>query len=123
MLKLLLKICILTAGCALALYLCSLYLKGFELKGGFIPLLELSFVLALISATIKPVIQFFLKPLIWLTLGLLSLVINVLILKASMAAFPGIINISQTSSLIIATFVISIISSIIHTFFKINKHD
>jgi putative membrane protein len=61
---------------AIALYLAVLILPGIDLKSNLISILWLALIFGLINALLRPLIQVLTCPLIILTLGLFTLVIN-----------------------------------------------
>ena len=65
---------------ALAVWVTSLILPGMTIEGGVVGILLVSLVFGLINATIKPIVKLLTCPLVILTLGLFTLVINTLML-------------------------------------------
>jgi putative membrane protein len=61
---------------AIALYLAILILPGIDLKSGLVSIIWLALIFGLANALFRPLIQFLTCPLIMLTLGLFTLVIN-----------------------------------------------
>ena len=61
---------------AIALYLAILILPGIDLKSGLVSIIWLALIFGLINALFRPLISFLTCPLIVLTLGLFTLVIN-----------------------------------------------
>jgi putative membrane protein len=61
---------------AIALYLAIWLLPGIDLKGGLISIVWLALIFGLINALFRPLLKFLTCPLIILTLGLFTLVIN-----------------------------------------------
>ena len=61
---------------AIALYLAVWLLPGIDLEGGLISIVWLALILGLINALFAPLLKFLTCPLILLTLGLFTLVIN-----------------------------------------------
>lgn len=61
---------------AIALYLAVFLLPGIDLEGGLISIVWLALILGLINALLAPLLKFLTCPLILLTLGLFTLVIN-----------------------------------------------
>ena len=61
---------------AIALYLAVLLLPGIDLGSGLVSILWLALIFGLINALFRPFLQFLTCPLIILTLGLFTLVIN-----------------------------------------------
>jgi putative membrane protein len=61
---------------AIALYLAILLLPGIDLQSGLISIIWLALIFGLINALFRPLLKFLTCPLIILTLGLFTLVIN-----------------------------------------------
>ena len=61
---------------AIALYLAVLLLPGIDLRSGLVSIIWLALIFGLINALFRPLLQFLTCPLIILTLGLFTLVIN-----------------------------------------------
>ena len=61
---------------AIALYLAVLILPGIDLRSGMISIIWLALIFGLVNALFRPLIQLLTCPLIMLTLGLFTLVIN-----------------------------------------------
>ncbi len=61
---------------AIALYLAVLILPGIDLRSNLVSILWLALIFGLVNALFRPVLQFLTCPLIILTLGLFTLVIN-----------------------------------------------
>lgn len=67
-------------GNALAIYVAVLLLPGLQFEGGVLKLLGVAAVFGLVNALVRPVLTVLSCPLIVLTLGLFTLVINALML-------------------------------------------
>lgn len=74
----------------LALYLATSFIKGFTYTGGYKTLFTAALVFTLINFFIKPIINLFMLPLNFLSLGLLSWVVNVLMLYLLIYFLPEI---------------------------------
>ena len=61
---------------AIALYLAVLILPGIDLRSNLVSILWLALIFGLVNALFRPLLQFLTCPLILLTLGLFTLVIN-----------------------------------------------
>ena len=61
---------------AIALYLAILIVPGIDLRSGLVSILWLALILGLVNALFRPLLNFLTCPLILLTLGLFTLVIN-----------------------------------------------
>ena len=73
---------------ALALWLVARIIPGIEVRG-FSSALVGAAVIAVVNATIGPVLRFISFPLTFLTLGLFLLVVNTILLKLAAAFSPG----------------------------------
>ena len=69
-----------TAVNALALWVASLFISGFRLERGFWKILLVAVIFGLVNAVVRPIAKLLSLPLIVLTLGLFTLVINALML-------------------------------------------
>ncbi|MEO8354376.1 MAG: phage holin family protein [Chloroflexota bacterium] len=61
---------------AIALYLAVLILPGLDLRSGIVSIIWLALIFGLVNALFRPLLQFLTCPLIMLTLGLFTVVIN-----------------------------------------------
>ena len=61
---------------AVALYLAVYFVPGVNLEGGFVSLIWLALIFGLINAFLRPLLKLLTCPLIFLTLGLFTLLIN-----------------------------------------------
>jgi putative membrane protein len=61
---------------AIALYLAVLILPGIDLRSGLVSIIWLALIFGLVNALFRPLLQFLTCPLIVLTLGLFTVVIN-----------------------------------------------
>ncbi len=61
---------------AIALYLAVLILPGIDLRSGIVSIIWLALIFGLVNALFRPLLQFLTCPLIMLTLGLFTVVIN-----------------------------------------------
>lgn len=112
----------------IALYLSFYLIKGVTYSGGLKTLLSAAVIFTLINLFVKPIVNLFMLPLNFLSLGLLSWLINVLMLylltlvlptvKISSWQFPGFsgygfiipaLNFSIFSTYILVSFLISLV--------------
>lgn len=63
-----------------ALYVAAELVRGIEVRGGWLALAVMALIFGLVNALIRPVLKLLTCPLIILTLGLFTLVINALML-------------------------------------------
>ena len=61
---------------AVALYLAVYFVPGVNLEGGFVSIIWLALIFGLINAFLRPLLKLLTCPLIFLTLGLFTLLIN-----------------------------------------------
>jgi len=106
-------------GNSLALYAASWFVAGFGITGGIKEYAIAGVVLGLLNMIVKPVLKLISMPIIILTLGLFTIVINALLLWAVDYIFD-FVAISDIVSLVWATIVISIVNMVIGAFSKIS---
>ncbi len=94
---------------SLALFVATKFVGGFSVAGGWKEFLLAGAVLALLNLLVKPILKTLAFPLIILTLGLFTLVINALILWSLTFVFSFVV-ISGLIPLAIATLVIAIVN-------------
>lgn len=99
----------------LALYLAQRFVAGFVLHGGWREYLLAGLALALLNMLVRPVLKLIAFPLIILTLGLFTLVINAGMLWATDYLF-GFLAISGLWALIWGTLIVSIVNILFHTY-------
>ena len=99
-------------GNSLALYAASWLVPGFVFTGWIKEYLYAGVVLGLLNLIVKPALKMISLPIIILTLGLFTIVINALILWAVDYIFD-FVNIVDIMSLVLATIVISIVNMMI----------
>ena len=92
------------------------FLPGFEVSGGILGLVIIAAVLGLINAFIRPIIMFFTCPLIILTLGLFTLVVNALMLSLTAWLLPSLISVDGFWTTFFASLIISIVSAVLGLF-------
>ena len=63
-----------------ALYVATIYFPAFTLSGGILSLLIGAAVLTCLNLILRPVLRLISAPLVWLTLGLFNIVINMFLL-------------------------------------------
>ena len=99
-------------GNTVALYAASWIVAGFSFNGGIKEYIIAGVVLGLLNMIIRPVLKLISMPVIILTLGLFTIVINALLLWLVGYIFD-FITISDVMALVWATIVVSIINVII----------
>lgn len=104
-------------GNALAIYIASYLLDGFDFHGGLTILLITGLILGIINFFLKPILKFFLMPLIILSLGLFSIIINMVILAFIDYLVPEL-YIANLWALFLGTAITSAVNLFIGTTFK-----
>lgn len=94
---------------ALALWLADYLLIGFAVTGGSKGYLIAGVVLGVLNILIRPILKLITLPLILLTLGMFTVVINAVLLGVA-ANITGLIEISGVWSLLLATLIISTVN-------------
>jgi putative membrane protein len=112
MLYILIRWLILTIAVGLTAWL----LPGFTIYGSFGSLLAISAVLGLINAIIRPIVMFCSCPLLILTLGLFTLVVNALMLSLTDWLLPGLMSLNSFWTTFFAALIISLISFVLGLF-------
>lgn len=102
---------------ALALYLADKYIPGATITTDLKEFLYAALLLTLANVLVRPIARFVLSPIILLTLGLFSIVINAVILYAVDFYASGI-TISGLTALILTSVLVSVVATI---FRKITK--
>ena len=106
---------------AVAIALTAWLFPGFQIHGNFwVSLIVISAVLGLLNAIIRPIIMFFTCPLIILTLGLFTLVINALMLSLTTWLLPGMLTINGGFW---TTFFAALVITVISWFLGLFVHD
>ena len=95
-----------------AIWVADWLLSGFSVTGGFVGYVAAGAVLGLLSGFIRPILKVLTFPLILVTLGLFTAVINAFLLWLA-ADLTGSIVISSLWSLLWATVIVSIVQTVI----------
>ncbi|MDD3434341.1 MAG: Membrane protein of unknown function [Parcubacteria group bacterium ADurb.Bin305] len=97
-----------------AILVCQKVLEAnFLFTGSSFQLISLAFALTLLNLLIKPLLHFFFTPLIWLTFGLFTFIINVIILKIAVYFVPQL-AINSSLAWLGASLIISIFNSLLY---------
>lgn len=104
-----LKSLILIIANAAGVYLAALYIPGISFAEGILALLGVGVILSAANSTIKPLIQLVALPLIWVTLGLFTFIINMFIFYAVDFLVPQLV-VSGLVALFLGSLLISIIN-------------
>ena len=94
---------------AAALWAAARWVDGIELTSDWVGILVVAFLFGLVNALIRPVVKFFAFPLILLTLGLATFVINGAMLWLT-AQLTGTLSVRGLGAAVIGALVISIVS-------------
>lgn len=89
-------------------------IQDFSFQGSPSQLLSLALALTILNLLIKPILRFIFLPLIWLTLGIFSLIINLLILKTATYLVPDVLIIHSSLGWLGASLIISFFNSFLY---------
>lgn len=106
---------------AVALYLAIRFVPGITFGGGWLGLFWLALIFGLANAFLRPLLQLLTCPLIILTLGLFTLLINMAMLKVTELvgnAFGLSLTIDGWGPLFLGSLVISIVSIVLSLILK-----
>ena len=109
---------------AVAIYVAIEFVPGLSIEGGWTVYLWMALILGLMNALLAPLLKALTCPLIILTLGLFTLVINGLVLWAAslVASFLGIgVRVSSFGAAFWGALVISIVSFLLSMLTGINR--
>lgn len=101
---------------AIAIGVTAWLLPGFEIQGSIVNLLIISAVFGLVNAIIRPIVMLFTCPLIILTLGLFTLIINALMLSLTAWLLPALMTLEGFWTTFWASLIISLISAVLNLF-------
>lgn len=110
------KIISIIAGNAFGLYVATKYIPGFHMSLDLTDLLITALTLSAINTFVRPIIKLFLSPLIFITLGIASILVNFAVLYL-LDYLLASVTITDTGSLILATIVIGTVNFLIHIIF------
>lgn len=102
---------------AVAIYIAACFVNGINVSGGIASLIIIGAVLGIINLVIKPVIKILSLPLIILTFGLFTVIINticLLLVSFLMTSF----SIENLSSAVLGVLIISLVNYIFSFFVK-----
>ncbi len=105
---------------SIALWIANWLVPGFIVNGGWKGFVIAGLVLGLLNLTVKPILKFISTPIIILTLGIFSLIINGFLLWL-VSYFTPFVSIQTASALIWATIIVSLANVIIHSASKVFK--
>ena len=106
---------------AVALYVAVLVVPGIDLRGSWTGILWLALIIGLLNALVRPLLKFLTCPLIILTLGLFTLVINtgMLLLTRTIGQSLGIgLAVDGFWSALLGSLVMSLVSIVMSVIFR-----
>ena len=106
---------------AVALYVAILIVPGIKLNGAWTDVLWLALIIGLLNALVRPLLKFLTCPLIILTLGLFTLVINtgMLLLTSKIGQSLGIgLVVDGFWTALLGSLIISVVSVIMSIIFR-----
>ncbi len=106
---------------AVGLYAAVLIVPGIQLRGDWTGVLWLALIFGLLNALVRPLLKFLTCPLIILTLGLFTLVINtlVLMLTSRVGQVFGIgLSVADFWTALLGSLVISLVSVVMSVIFR-----
>jgi len=107
---------------ALAVYLAVLFVPGINYQGGWLGIVWLALILGLLNAFLRPLLQLLTCPLILLTLGLFTLLINTLMFWW-MSWIGQAFGIGITVDGFLPAFLGGLIVSVVSIIFSMMLHD
>ena len=107
---------------AVAVYAATSLVTGISAEGGWVTFLSVAFVLGLVNALIAPVIKVLTCPLVLLTLGLFTLVINALMLWLTSLVVRGF-EVGGFGTAFRGALIISIVSFVLSVLTGVNRKD
>ena len=115
--KFLFKIVLLVVSNAIALYVADKLIPGFNINSGYVGFLEIGLVLGAINVFIRPILKLLSFPIIVLSFGLFSVIINIALLYITSNLF-SFFTIDTLLAGILGLLVISIVNSFLINNFK-----
>ncbi|MGB1249793.1 MAG: phage holin family protein [Candidatus Promineifilaceae bacterium] len=100
---------------AIAVYAAAYFVSGVNLEGDLAGIAIVALVFGVINAFVKPIIKFFSFPLILLSMGLFTLVINAVLLMVTSLIVPNL-SVNGFGPAFFGAIVISIVSWLLSAF-------
>jgi len=100
---------------AVSLWVAALLVDGIELTGNLWQILLVALIFGLINALIKPIFQFFALPLIVVTLGLFTLLINAFLLWLT-SLLTSTLSVNSFWAALFGALIISVVSWVLSLF-------
>ncbi|NLG48820.1 MAG: phage holin family protein [Chloroflexi bacterium] len=107
---------------AVAVYAAAALLQGISVEGDAVGYLWVALVLGLANALIAPIIKLLTCPLIILTLGLFTLVINAIMLWLTSLLVPGF-HVDTFGAAFLGALIISVVSFALSVLTGVNRED
>ncbi len=101
----------------MALFVARMFVQGFHINGGIKEFILAGVILGLLNLILKPVLKLISMPLIILTLGVFTLVLNALMLWAVDYVFDFVV-IDTLYALVWATIIVTVVNTIISAITK-----
>jgi putative membrane protein len=108
---------------AVAIWLTSLLLPGFDFSGSLLDLLIVAVIFGLVNALVRPIVKLLTLPITFVTLGLFTLVINALMLVLTVWLSSSLNLEGNIFENLLIAFVAAIIISVISTFLSLFLQD
>ena len=111
---------------AVALYVAAMVIPGISRTGDWVSLALIALVFGIVNALLGPILKFLSCPLIMLTLGLFTVVINagLLLLTSSLSQSLNLgFHVADFWSAILGSLLISVVSFVLNIFVKDDKRD
>ncbi len=115
--KFLFRVALLVISNAIALYVATRLIPGFNINSNYVGFLEIGLVLGAINIFIRPILKLLSFPIIILSFGLFSVVINIALLYITSNLF-SFFTIDTLLAGILGLLVISIVNSVLINIFK-----
>lgn len=96
-----------------ALFAAGSFIAGFAVTNDFLALAGAALILALFNTLLRPILKLFFGPLMVLTLGLFSVVVNALLLYLLDIVTPAV-TIEGYGALLVGAFVVSAVNVVLH---------
>jgi putative membrane protein len=106
---------------AVALYVAVLVVPGIDFSGSWTGIIWLALIIGLLNALVRPLLKFLTCPLIILTLGLFTIVVNTLMLMMTSwigNAFDLGLTVDGFWSAVLGSLVISVVSVVLSTILR-----
>lgn len=111
---------------AVALYVAATVIPGIVLTGDWVSLALIALVFGVVNALLGPILKFLSCPLIMLTLGLFTVVINagLLLLTSSLSQSLNLgFHVADFWSAVLGSLLISVVSFVLNIFVRDDKRD